>query len=51
LGDLDQNGTVGASDLALFLAEWGTINPSPCDLNNDGIVNGSDLGLLLTNWS
>jgi hypothetical protein len=51
LGDLDQNGAVGASDLALFLAEWGTINPSPCDLNNDGIVNGGDLGLLLTNWS
>ena len=52
-GDLDGDGTVGASDLLIMLANWG-----PCgdckdclaDLNGDCVVGASDLLILLANW-
>ncbi len=52
LGDLDGNGTVGAVDLALLLAEWGSAGGCPiADLDGDGTVGASDLAILLASWS
>lgn len=48
-GDLDGNGSVGASDLAILLGAWGTSDPR-ADLNGDGTVNAADLALLLGAW-
>ena len=53
LGDLDGDGTVGASDLLILLASWG-----PCgdcgdciaDLDGNCTVGASDLLILLANW-
>ena len=50
--DLDGDGEVGDSDLALLIGAWG-----PCaatcgaDLDGDGRVDGADLGLLIAAWS
>lgn len=49
--DLDFDGVVGASDLALFLGSWGSGSGSPADLNGDGAVDQSDLAMLLGAWS
>jgi hypothetical protein len=46
--DLDQNGTVGPSDLATLLGSWGAVGPA--DLNGNGIVDAPDLSLLLAAW-
>ena len=48
LGDLDGDGSVGASDIAILLNGWG--GAGPADLNGDGTVNGADLATLLSNW-
>ncbi len=48
--DLDADGEVGASDLAILLAAWGTNPGSPADLNADGAVNSTDLAILLAAW-
>jgi hypothetical protein len=45
--DLDGDGNVAASDLALLLASWGGVS---ADLDNDGSVGASDLSLLLAAW-
>lgn len=51
LGDLNGDGAVNASDLALLLGAWGPCGTvCPADLNGDGLVNASDLALLLGNW-
>ncbi|MHC4975661.1 MAG: GC-type dockerin domain-anchored protein [Planctomycetota bacterium] len=47
--DLNADGTVDGADLGLFLATWGSSDPTT-DLNGDGTVDGSDLGLLLSTW-
>ncbi|MEE8155104.1 MAG: M12 family metallo-peptidase [Phycisphaerales bacterium] len=52
-GDLDGDGSVGASDLLILLANWG-----PCadcddcvaDIDGDCSVGASDLLILLANW-
>lgn len=47
--DLDGNGTVNGSDLAVLLGAWG--GPSAvADLNSDGVVNASDLAVMLGSW-
>ncbi|MFM2164263.1 MAG: hypothetical protein RL325_700 [Planctomycetota bacterium] len=46
--DLDGNGTVGGSDLALLLGNW--FGTGTGDIDGDGIVAGSDLALLLGAW-
>jgi hypothetical protein len=46
-GDLDGNGSIGASDLAMLLAGWGT---PAADLDGDGTTAGSDLTLMLSAW-
>jgi hypothetical protein len=47
--DLDGNGSVGASDLAILLNQWGTVGTA--DLNGDGIVNAADMSVLLSAWN
>ncbi|MFM1866926.1 MAG: hypothetical protein RL591_334 [Planctomycetota bacterium] len=49
-GDIDGNGTVDASDLAVVLANWGSTDAAS-DLNDDGTVDASDLALVLANWT
>ena len=48
LGDLDNDGSVGTSDLLELFAQWGTAGPA--DFNADGIVNTADLLILFANW-
>ena len=50
VGDLDCDGVVGPSDLAIFLGAWGR-EGTRADLDGSGIVDGQDLGLLLAEWS
>ena len=51
-GDINQNGTVDAVDLAMVLTSWGTSGGDypRADVNHDGVVNGPDLGALLGGW-
>ncbi len=46
--DLNGDGFVGTSDLALLLGSWGQMD-TPADLDGGG-VNASDLALLLGGW-
>jgi len=46
--DLDGDGSVGAADLSILLANWGT--PGPGDLDGDGEVGVADLSSLLASW-
>ena len=48
--DLNGDGHVDGSDLALLLNAWGSTKPNPADLDHDGIVAGSDLAILLNSW-
>jgi len=48
LGDLDGDGRVGPSDLAILLAAWGSSGPA--DLDGDGTVGAADLAALLAVW-
>ena len=48
-GDLDGDCVVGGGDLGIFLASWGTDDPST-DFNLDGVTNGIDLGILLSRF-
>lgn len=47
--DLDCDGSVGASDLAILIQSWGA-KDSPADLDRDGGVDAADLGILLGDW-
>jgi hypothetical protein len=49
LGDLDGDGLVGPSDLAILLGQWG--GKGTGDLDGDGVVGASDLAILLGAWS
>ncbi len=48
--DLNGDGTVGASDLAILLGSWGSCLGCPADLDGDGAVGPFDLALLLGDW-
>jgi hypothetical protein len=48
--DLDENGDVGASDLAILLAAWGSARDHPADFNDSGFVGVEDLAQLLASW-
>ncbi|MEE8156233.1 MAG: FG-GAP-like repeat-containing protein [Phycisphaerales bacterium] len=53
LGDIDGDGSVGASDLLILLANWGPCrdcDDCPADLNGDCTVGAADLLILLANW-
>jgi hypothetical protein len=46
--DLDGDGSVGAADLALLLAQWGTAGSA--DISGNGSVGAEDLSALLAVW-
>ncbi len=48
--DLDDSGTVGASDLLSLLVSWGPCKGCPADFDGNGVVGASDLLALLVNW-
>ncbi len=48
--DLDNDGSVGVSDLLVLLGHWGTDPGGPPDFDGDGTVGLSDLLALLSNW-
>ncbi len=50
--DVDYDGDIDASDLAILLGAWGTCSGSTCaaDLDCDGDVNATDLAVLLGAW-
>ncbi len=51
IADIDFDGSVNASDLAVLLDAWGAVPPfHTADLNQDGFVNGADLAALLADW-
>lgn len=47
VGDLNQDGTVGAADLAQILNAWGS---GGADLNGDGATDAQDLAVVLGAW-
>ncbi len=47
--DLDGDGAVTSSDLAIILGSWNTDDPT-ADINLDGTVNSSDLATVLGSW-
>jgi hypothetical protein len=48
-GDVDEDGEIGGTDLAMILGFWGSSNPL-CDLDGNGSVDGMDLALVLGRW-
>ena len=46
--DLDGDGEVGGSDIAILLAQWG--EQGDADLDGNGFVDGPDLTIVLANW-
>ncbi len=49
-GDLDNNGSVGVSDLLALLASWGPCKGCSADFDGNDEVGVSDLLVLLANW-
>jgi hypothetical protein len=50
--DIDQDGVVGAVDLAALLGAWGSTDVCEAsDLSGDGVVDASDIALLVGSWS
>jgi len=49
--DIDRNGVVDATDLAMVLSQWGTSGGSPsADVTGDGMVEGKDLAIVVSAW-
>ncbi|MFO0829454.1 MAG: hypothetical protein U0572_15055 [Phycisphaerales bacterium] len=48
--DLDGDGMVGATDLAILLGAWGRCGGCLADLNGSGAVDAADLATLLGAW-
>jgi len=48
-GDLDGDGLVNGTDLAILLGNWGGTGAG--DVDGDGVVDANDLGALLSYWS
>jgi len=46
--DLDGDGVVGGSDLAVLLGAWG--GSGAADLDGNGVVDGGDLAIVLGSW-
>ncbi|MFO0827980.1 MAG: LamG-like jellyroll fold domain-containing protein [Phycisphaerales bacterium] len=53
LADLNADGHVDGSDLALLLGQWGLCGAAPCsaDLDCSGSVDAADLAVLLGGWT
>lgn len=51
-GDLNGDGVINGTDLAILLSVWGSNGSGTgADLNGDGIVNGADLATMLASWT
>ena len=51
VGDVDEDGVVNGSDLAVLLGAWGAITQGhPADWNEDGTIDGADLAMALGFW-
>jgi hypothetical protein len=50
--DLDCNGSVGPTDIAILLSAWGACGKGTCvaDIDRDGLVGPADLAALLAAW-
>ena len=48
--DLNFDGLVNASDLSLFLGQFGCSSQCTGDFNNDGVVNSADLSVFLSQF-
>jgi len=48
--DINNDGAVNGSDLALLLNAWATPGGA-ADVHRDGVVDGSDLSIVLTAWT
>lgn len=51
LADVDGDGIVNGTDLAMILGQWGPCTGCRGDLNGDGVVDGSDLAIVLGSWT
>jgi hypothetical protein len=49
--DLNKDGLVNGSDLAIVLTAFGKTGDNEADLNGDNIVNESDVTLVKAKWS
>lgn len=49
--DINSDGKVDGTDLAILIANYGKKGKNIADLNNDGIIGEDDLVLLQTKWS
>lgn len=49
--DLDGDGSVDGSDLAIVLGSWGPCADCVADVNRDGTVDGTDLAFVLGGWT
>ena len=49
-GDVDGSGAVDASDMAMILGAWNSVQNPNEDIDHDGIVGASDLTFVLANW-
>lgn len=52
VADIDRNGSVGATDLALLLGAWGACDEAccPADIDESGEVDATDLAIVLGAW-
>jgi hypothetical protein len=50
-GDLDGDGTVGASDLSFLLLDFGACAGCPSDVDGSGTVDSGDISFLLLLFS
>lgn len=51
LGDLNHDGSVNGTDLAIVLGSWGPCTDCVADINDDGVVDGNDLAVVLGGWT
>ncbi len=49
-GDLDRNGQIDSTDLAILLSKYGGCRGCEEDLNGDGVVNQEDVDTMLDIW-
>ena len=49
-GDLDRNGQVDSTDMAMLLTKYGRCRGCEEDLNGDGVVDEEDVDILLDVW-
>lgn len=50
-GDVNGDGSVNGTDLAIMLGSWGTCAGCAGDTNLDGVIDGADIAIALGNWT